>query len=110
MIERLKWKAFLSTNGDDADFTAMVGGIISVMKHSNTEDAQCKLQQLIMSSEETLKSLHIFTEEHVQTSDQCKYLEGFLYLISLLKNLIRANREGNWNLYLKTLRMSFHDS
>ena len=43
-----------------------------------------------MSSEETLKSLHIFTEEHVQTSDQCKYLEGFLYLISLLKNLIRA--------------------
>ena len=87
VIERLKWKAFLSTNGDDADFAAMVGDLISVMKHSNT-DVPCKLQQLIMSSEETLKSLHIFTEAHVQTSDHCKYLEGFLYLISLLKNLI----------------------
>ena len=40
VIERLKWKAFLSTNGDDADFTAIVGDIISVMKHSYAEDAQ----------------------------------------------------------------------
>ena len=45
----------------------MVGDVVNEMKNSNTEAAQSKFQQLKMSPEEGLKSLHTFTQERLQT-------------------------------------------
>ena len=44
-----------------------------------------------------------FSKNICNTSVVCKYFENCLYLISLVKNLVRADRDGEFILHMKTV-------
>ena len=49
-----------------------------------------------------------FIKNICNTSVVCKYFENCLYLISFLINLVRADRDGEFLLHVKTLVIFYH--
>ena len=58
----------------------------------------------MVSSEKLTGDVSTFVAKAVDLSEQCRYLEGFLYLVHLLKCIIRADRDGDWQLHLHTVQ------
>ena len=41
-----------------------------------------------------------FTNHYVEKSQMCNYFETFLDMVELLKDLVAADREGDWDAHL----------
>ncbi len=51
-----------------------------------------------------LKDIESHKEQKIKESETYKYWDGFIKLVYLLKDIIRADREGNWKLHLHTVQ------
>lgn len=102
VVERLKWKMFLKDNINAP--SQLATDTLEAIKEKNVERANCLFQELSNNSTILLQEMNDFSQLNMERSEMCRYLEGFLSLVLLLKNLIRADREGNWQLHLKTVQ------
>ncbi len=50
-----------------------------------------------------LDALENFSSECREESEMCRYFENYIKIIETIKNLVRAGRDGNFLLHIKTV-------
>jgi hypothetical protein len=78
----------------------------TLCSHNIPQDLIDKFQSVVSSSEEMHLKFEAFTAECEAKSELCKYLGIFDKILSLIKQVITADREGNWQLHIAALRKS----
>ena len=66
--------------------------------------SQEKLEAFNTSSKEMMAEFDEFKTEQHTKSETYRYWDTYVEMVSLLKNLIRADREGDWELHLTTVQ------
>lgn len=74
------------------------------MSCGNVDKSQLKLKEFCALSENLLSEFAQFRKKRSIESDLFKYWDIVLTLISIVRDLIRADREGNWLLHLETMK------
>ena len=108
-VLRLKWEAFWKTNHEHANtYSNQVSHITelrNVLSKKDSQNAKGKLNEMLADT--SFATLFTEFESFIQNichiSENCKYFENCLYLISLVKNLVRADRSGEFLLHVKTV-------
>lgn len=106
-IQALKLKAFWAMNNYN-EYSGIAESLRELREALKSKNAQ-KCQELFNSllHSETYKKLRIaidvFDAEQCEKSELCKYFSLFVRMVSLVKNLVTADREGNWNLHVETV-------
>ena len=98
----LKWKAFLGTI-DVGKFQQFRGPIKSLQVAISSNDfahSKITFQTCLLDVNEIRSAYEEFSKTCIERSEMARYLDGLLKLISILKNLIAADKEGNWRLHL----------
>ncbi len=105
-MERLQWNEFFNVNGVENYSEEL--NLLSNLKTSVSEKERHKSQQIldafIEKSDKMLADFNDFREESVAKSETFKYWDTFVTMVSLLRDLIRADREGNWHLHMNTVQ------
>ena len=107
-IERLRYEAFWK-QADHSSFNEleeMFPRLLTSLSDVDGELSKCILDQIMESSqlELFLSSIDQFSELCCQTSEQCKFWIGFLKIVDMIKNLVRADREGDFPLHMKAMQ------
>ena len=105
-LNTLKWEAFWNTN-DRTDF----GDILSVAdplkiafkEKDNSRDKEY-YDQLLLYITDLKECFENFSSSCKNMSEMCQYWLGFLEIVSILKALIAADREGDWQAYLQAMQ------
>ena len=108
-VLRLKWEAFWKTNQEHANtYSNQVSHITelrNVLSKKDSQNAKGKLNEML--AETSFATLFTEFESFIQNtchiSENCKYFENYLYLISLVKNLVRADRNCEFLLHVKNV-------
>ena len=105
-LNTLKWEGFWKTN-DGADF----GDILSVadrlkiaFKEKESSRAKEYYDQLLRHITDLNERFENFSSSCKNMSEVCRYWEGFLEIVSILKALIAADREGDWQAHLQAMQ------
>ncbi|KAJ8869464.1 hypothetical protein PR048_028455 [Dryococelus australis] len=105
-IQALKLKAFWAINSYD-DYCGIAESVLELreaLKCKNDKKCQELFNSLLHS--ETYNKLRIATDvfdaDQYEKSELCKYFSVFIHMVSLVKNLATADREGNWKLHVET--------
>ena len=105
-LKTLKWEAFWKTN-DGADF----GDILFVsdqlkiaFKEKDSSRAKESYDQLLLYITDSNELFENFSSSRKNMSEVCLYWEGFLEIVSILKALIGADREGDWQAHLQAMQ------
>ena len=61
-------------------------------------------EQLKKETKDLMQQFNAFSKAFQQRSEVCKYWNGFIYLISILHNLISADRERDWKGHLRAIQ------
>ena len=105
-MEKLKWSVFIQTFQSDriTAFESNVRGLQAayLSKDSNTCKESCEI--CLEESMEVHVLYKEFTDRSAAASEIVRYLETLLKLVNLLKNLISADREGNWKGHLQAIQ------
>ena len=94
----VKWKAFWTMH-DRTEFTQVTDNLLNLSEAQKEKDKQ-KCQQIFNDSKENIQSLM----EQYNKFSMCKYWDGIITLSNTLKNLVSADREGNWERHLQTVQ------
>lgn len=105
-LRRLQWVEFFKHH-DKEDYHGLME-IVSQLKEDVSEKkqeaSQAKLTKFINESSSLVEDFQNFLDSNNARSETHKYWDTFLNLLTLLNNLIRADREGNWELHLQTVQ------
>ena len=104
--QMVKWKAFWTMH-DRTEFTQVIDNLQN-LSEALKEKNQQKCQQIFNDSKENIQ---ILTEQYnkfsmlcKERSQLCKYWDGIITLSNMLKNLVSADREGNWERHLQAVQ------
>ena len=105
-LERLQWCEFFSDHsvGKYVDLMCLLQGLKEAIAAKDREKSKETLQ-LFTESSQILKD--DFAEYKVKKSSESEtfhYWDNFIQMVKILRDLIRADREGNWNLHLHSLK------
>ncbi|KAL4238796.1 hypothetical protein ACF0H5_003503 [Mactra antiquata] len=107
VMERLQWKAFLEAINGDISNTHLTSLFYNLRKSIAMKDRQestnC-VEDFMHTSDDLFAAFDLFRTENAQKSETFKFWDHFIELVRLLRNLVRADREGNWNLHLLTVQ------
>lgn len=83
---------------------------ISKLKSSVSKKKSLSSQKLLkeLPADEDVKSLHaairLFDETCASQSEQCQFWKNFRHIIEVIKNLVRADRDGDFLLSVKSIQ------
>ena len=97
-FSRLRWVEFLRNDVSKYINEVKVRGI---KKGNNTEEES---KHFKVSSSKLLKEFEFFCKSQSEISESFYYWENFQTIVQQLKNLLRADREVNWNLPLHVVK------
>ena len=104
-IEHLRAEEYWKTE-DSQQFVKCIEKIdivrIELCKKVSTPNALRDLSQ-DEDVKAMMKSMDAYAKKKADTSEQCKFWEQFLYIISLIKDLIKADRNGDFLLHMQTV-------
>ena len=102
----LKWEAFWKTHNKSAynDVVTSLETLQESMCNKDREGTFSNLKEFQKKNNQLKKDFSIFTEECKNISQIFHYFEYFLYMMSLLKQLIATDRNGNWENDLQTVQ------
>lgn len=104
-IRCLQWQAFWEKRSRD-EYSDILPGLATFKQTlSGKQNEECQAQFIHMNMK--IAQLHTdfnnFIDECVSRSEMCQYWSIFLEMIDMLKQLIIADREGNWQLHVNTV-------
>ena len=104
-IQMVQCKAFWTMH-DRTEFTQVTDNLLNLNEALKEKDKQ-KCQQIFNDSEENVQSLmeqyNKFSMLCKKQSQLCKYWDRIITLSNMLKNLVSADREGNWERHLQAV-------
>ena len=102
LIGCLQWKAFFLTH-DHTDYPYF--HVLENLAKSLTENKEqaTEFNEAIAIVGPLKRDFNEFLKTCEARSEVCKFLGILLYIISLVKNLVASDREGNWDLHVSTV-------
>ena len=105
-IERLQWARFFQCKGTSAYIDKLE--ILKLLKESVSEkDREQSKRLLDRFVDDLLRMINIFNAFRADArinSETFAFWDTFVEMVSILKDLVRADREGNWQLHLQTIQ------
>ena len=105
-VESLKWEAF--TNNNDmskyGDFLSSMEGFQEALSKTDQKYCQNLYEICLQKSGELKLEFEAFCKQRTEQPEMCKYWDGLIKLASILKNLIAADRGGDWEGHLQAIR------
>lgn len=104
-LRRLQIKEFLSRERQEKYESAIISIILlqGNFSEKNVDDCKLTFEQLKSSIEPFLKDFNDFILMRSNESELYKYWNNVAILISLMLDLVRADRTANWQLHLETV-------
>ena len=102
-IGRLRWEAFIIRN--EVKFEDQIEKIKSFQELLVRQDGSIKdkFEELVAETAELREEYRVFIRETSDLSEPCKYLNTFSSILDKIKNLVIADRDGDFNLHIKTV-------
>lgn len=106
-IERLKWEAFWKEHAyqEYQDGYAILNNLQTNLIRMNKND--CKDAITLVTESECAKKLldafYEFSQKCSKQSNMCRYWETFLSMMKTIKNLVQADRDGDFLLHVKAV-------
>lgn len=105
-LERLQWAEFFRINGVEPYMNEL--SLIQLMKSSvsekKQEESRAHLEAFISISSKLIDDFNAFRSDRCEVSETFAFWDQFVKMVSILRNLVRADREGNWDLHLQSLQ------
>ena len=105
-IERLQWARFFQCKGTSAYIDELE--ILKLLKESVSEKARERskrlLDRFVDDSLRMINDFNAFRADARINSEAFAFWDTFVEMVSILKDLVRADREGNWQLHLQTIQ------
>ena len=108
-IEKLKWEAF-SKHIDPHEFIKFSKALKSfqiALASKNLEENKSSYHVCLNQCQVIKQEFETFSKTSSERSEVCRYWDGILTLIGLLKDLVSADREGNWEGHLQVIEKLF---
>ena len=105
-LRRLQWIEFFKHHSKKSyhGLVKVLSQLREDVSEKKQEASQAKLTKFINESSSLVEDFQDFLNRKNARSETHKYWDTFLNLLTLLNNLIRADREGNWELHLQTVQ------
>ncbi len=105
-LRQLQWTAFFKHHNKESyhDLMEVLSQLREDVSKKKEEASQPKLTKFMDESSFLVEDFQNLLDSNNAQSETHKYWDTFLHLLTLLNNLIRADREGNWELHLQTLQ------
>ena len=105
LIQSLQWQVFWHNKDKDA-YQVLVQ--LNALQTTLAANQHCpeQFESLIGHVEKLQEDFLEFKKECEAKSEVCQFLGVCLQFISVIKNTVVSNREGNWNLYVATVEDS----
>ena len=105
-MERLQWLAFFKAQDPETYQEELLTLIRLQDSIANKEADRSRelLEEFHNSSANMTESFHKFRSDGSNQSETFQYWNMFIALVALLRNLVRADREGEWSLHLNTVQ------
>ena len=101
-IERLQWTEFLRIKGHQQYRNELK--ILELMKESVSEkkrdESKEYLESFLSTSSNMIDDFNTFRSERMEVSETFAFWDHFVRMVCVLKDLVRADCEGNWQLHL----------
>ncbi len=105
-LERLRWCEFLKDERVEKYKRELA--LLQELKESTLEihsdESKEKLQSFIDISEDLFQEFNEFNTSQKVQNETWAYWDGFICMVHMLMDLIRADREGDWLLHLHALQ------
>ena len=85
-------------------FKDLLRNLQSALSTKNAKDSKIALQLCLDHLKPVIDAYHEFSQTCKKRSEMVRYFDGVLKLTDLLKNLIAADREGNWHAHLQAIQ------
>ena len=103
-LERLQLAAFFKSNSNDYhDEITLIQDLQKSLADKDIEKSQKFLKLLQDKSLKLIDDLNTFIQLNSSRYKTFKYWNTFLEMVTLVENLIRSDREGNWALHILTV-------
>ena len=105
-MERLRWCEFFKENNVEnyKNVLQVVCDIKISTEQKNRERSQGLVNKFCKISDEIQNDFDKFNKDRRDKSETWAYWDTFIQMVALLKDLIRADREGNWPLHLHSVQ------
>ena len=110
-ILRLQYKEFFKENGVLTYHKELeaLRTLKELTKHGKTSQCKEVLDYLPISLQKLMKDFVDFKERKSKESENFKFWDQFTYRHSIVLNLLRADREGNWLLHLHSMQEALYE-
>ena len=105
-IERLQWASFFRCKGTSAymDELEMLKLLKEAVSEKDREWNKHLLDRFIDDSSCMIDNFNAFRSDIRINSETFAFWDTFVEMVSILKDLVRADREGNWQLHLQSIQ------
>ena len=105
-MERLQWSAFFKTQEPETYKEELL--TLKILQEriaeKDADRGRKLLEEVYNSSASMIESFKNFKNEGCNLSEIFQYWDRFIALVAILRNLVRADREGDLNLHLHTVQ------
>ena len=106
-IDSLMWNAFWAAKDHaSVPFVQSAIELKDVLSHKNREQCVPKFQQTSAEADDLYQQFKEFAQECQEKSELCHYFINFQKIVPIIKQLIAADRDGNWPLHVGTVKAS----
>ena len=107
VIDSLLWGAFwLSNDHTSFPFVQSAVELKDVLLTKNRLQSVPKFEQVSAGATTLHQQFNTFVQECQEKSELCHYLMNFQKIVAVIKQLIVADRDGNWPLHVGTVKAS----
>ena len=100
----LAWKAFWKTKVHDPALIQHFNDLRRLLQTKNRNKCVNEFQIALTMTAELKEEFEVFLEECKEKSEICKYLAVFQEIFKCIKNLVAADRDGDWHLHVEAVR------
>ena len=104
---RLEFEAFFKNADHVTRYTELLDHLVQFrakVAEKDRVESVSLLQQFKANSSDLIHEFDQYILQCSKESETFKYWDTFLHLMSYLENLVRSDREGNWNLQLQSIQ------
>ena len=100
-MERLQWSEFFKTQepGTYEEELLILYRLQDNIAGKEVDRSRDLIEDFINNSDKMVEAFNKYRKEGCNLSKTFKYWDTFIALVALLRNLVRADRDGDWNLH-----------
>ena len=106
VLYSLAWTAFWKTKTHDPALIKHLNEVRKLLQTKSRDKCVNVFESTLTMTAELKKEFESFLEEREAKSEVCQYLAVFQKIFKCIKNLVVADRDGNWFLHVDGVRLA----